>query len=69
MLFNKKITPDCAYCSHRTLIGEGEVACVKKGVSQEGLTCGKFDYDPLKRVPDYVLSVPKTDLKPEDFEL
>ena len=61
MLFNKKITPDCAYCSHGTLIGEG--------VSQEGLSCGKFDYDPLKRVPDFVLSVPKTDLKPEDFEL
>ena len=69
MLFNKKITPDCSYCSYGSKIGEGEIACLKRGISAEGASCGKFSYDPLKRVPDYVSPIPETDLKPEDFEL
>lgn len=69
MLFNKKITPDCAYCTYGTLIGEGEVACVKKGVSEIGLSCGKFDYDPLKRVPEFRAPLKTEEHDPKEFEL
>ena len=59
MLFNRKIAPSCAYCRHGREIGNGEIACVKRGIMLSGGWCRKFRYDPLKRVPENpVPSVP-----------
>ena len=68
-LFNKKIVPDCCYCIHGSIIGEGEVACIKRGISQTGSSCSKFSYDPLKREPEFQRTVPKTEYTEEDFKL
>ncbi len=69
MLFNRKITPDCVYCVHGWSIGRGEIVCEKKGISEEGLSCRRFKYDPLKRVPDYQTILPPQEHDPEDFVL
>ncbi|MDE5768943.1 MAG: hypothetical protein K2H29_09435 [Oscillospiraceae bacterium] len=50
--FNKKITPQCAYCAYgkRTRDG-GRILCTKQGLMEENAFCGKFLYDPLNRIP------------------
>ena len=68
-LFNKKITPDCCYCVHGTLIGEGEVACIKKGIAHIGGSCSKFSYDPLNREPEFQNALPDSSYTEDDFKL
>ena len=51
-LFQRKIEPHCGYCAHGRDLGEGQVACPKKGVMSAGSHCRAFRYDPLKRVPE-----------------
>lgn len=69
MLFDKKITPSCSYCIHGTELGEGEVACIKLGITSETYSCRRFTYDPLKRVPDFIMPMPKPQFTAEDFQL
>lgn len=38
-LFNKNIEPKCEYCEH------------KDNCNKNGMTCRKYKYDPLERVP------------------
>ena len=67
MLFRKKMPKSCAYCVHGTKLSEEQVLCMKKGiVSIEG-KCGKFRYDPLKRIPFRQPKLQK--YKAEDFIL
>ena len=51
MLFRKKHPRRCAYCIHGTKLNDETVLCVKKGVVSVNKTCGKFKYDPCKRIP------------------
>ena len=51
-VLGKNIDPKCQYCQIGTLAANGEsVICPKKGVLSKNESCGKFRYDPLKRVP------------------
>jgi hypothetical protein len=68
-LFNKKITPDCCYCLYGSIIGDDEVACVKKGISRSGSSCSKFSYDPLKREPEWQQAVAPAEYDQDDFKL
>ena len=69
MLFETKIEPLCTYCARGIPLEDGQVACPKRGVVAPDWSCGKFRYDPLKRVPPRP-AVPKTpELTAEDFEL
>lgn len=69
MLFDKDIEPRCAYCKRGTLLEDGQVLCVKKGVVAVSGSCRRFRYDPLKRVPPKPLAVSFAHLRDEDFTL
>lgn len=50
--FDKKITPQCAYCQHGKRTKDGNrILCMHKGLMEETASCGKFIYSPLKRIP------------------
>ena len=68
-LFQKKIDPRCAYCTHGHSLGEDQVICQKRGVMAAGSHCRSFRYDPLKRVPPRPAALAGTDLKDEEFRL
>ncbi len=51
MLFRKKIECSCRYCHRGTVMEDGMVLCVKRGVLPEQDKCRKFKYDPCKRIP------------------
>jgi hypothetical protein len=57
-LFRKEIEPRCAYCQRGSAIGDGKVACVRKGVVDDTYHCRGFRYDPLKRIPKIARPVP-----------
>lgn len=71
MLFNRLIPPSCSYCRYGSLIGVGEVACLRHGITSEGGSCKGYIYDPLKREPERPKNLRgyKHLLKEEDFEL
>ena len=52
MLFSRNILPSCSYCRFGSVIGGGEVACIKRGIMSAAGCCRQYIYDPLKRVPD-----------------
>jgi hypothetical protein len=52
MLFSRKIAPCCSYCLLGSSIGNGEIACVRRGITLEGSSCKRFVYDPIKREPE-----------------
>ena len=69
MLFRKKMPKSCAYCLHGTKLNDEQVLCVKKGiVSMEG-KCGKFRYDPCKRIPPRPKMPDFSQYTDEDFKL
>lgn len=67
-LTGKGIAPKCEYCSFGKLAPDGNtVLCVKKGIVAVDGSCGKFDYDALKRTPKIPPSLPE--FTAEDFKL
>ena len=69
MLFRKDIEPRCEYCRYGTALGEGEIGCLKFGVTLVGESCPKFRYSPVKREPEKRLRVNASQYSAEDFEL
>lgn len=69
MLFEKKIEPRCTYCERGTVLADGQVICLKRGVVSAGSSCRAFRYDPLKRVPPKPMAPDFSKLKAEDFKL
>ena len=69
MLFNNKIEPCCAYCRHGRRIGEDEIACVKRGIISASGSCGRFTYEPTKRVPNREIRLAASGFTEEDFAL
>ena len=65
-LFNKKINPNCSYCQHSKIL-YNTIICEHYGVVLDKSYCGKFRYDPLKRVPKE--KTHKKSFNPEDFSL
>ncbi len=58
MLFSRNIPPSCSYCRYGGSIGDGEVACSKRGIVLADNFCKKFRYDPIKRSPEAPLPHP-----------
>lgn len=57
--FGEKIPPQCQYCSFGTRAKSGgKVLCEKKGIVDEGDSCNKYVYSPLKRIPTKQLHIP-----------
>ena len=69
MLFRKKIDRACAYCIHSAKIDEDTVLCAKKGLKMPDDSCRKFQYDPLKRVPNKAKPLDFSKYDAEDFSL
>lgn len=68
-LFQENIEPRCAYCANGASLEEGRILCAKKGVVRPGDRCGRFQYDPLKRVPPKPAVLDTSKLSAEDFRL
>ena len=69
MLFSRSIEPRCAYCEHGKDLGNGSMACPRKGVVSAASHCRAFRYDPLKRRPPRPAAADFSRLKDEDFSL
>ncbi|MCI8594771.1 MAG: hypothetical protein HFF09_05900 [Oscillospiraceae bacterium] len=69
MLFKKSMEPRCAYCVRGKALGDGSLACPKKGVVAGNFSCGSFRYDPLKRQPPRPASADFSKLTDDDFSL
>ncbi|MBQ3215267.1 MAG: hypothetical protein IJB11_04025 [Oscillospiraceae bacterium] len=63
MLFRKKSPCSCTYCARGTVMEDGQILCVKRGLITEKEKCRKFRYDPCKRTP---LKAKALDLKKYD---
>lgn len=68
-LFQTDIPPRCAYCAHGAALEEGRILCAKRGVVRPEAACGRFRYDPLKRVPPKPARLDTSGLDQEDFTL
>lgn len=68
-LFQEHIEPRCAYCANGAPLEEDHILCAKKGVVRPGDRCGRFQYDPLKRIPPKPATLDTSRLKEEDFRL
>lgn len=68
-LFQEKIEPRCVYCARGALLEEERILCPKKGVVSAGDFCGRFQYDPLKRIPPKPVGLDISGLEDEDFSL
>ncbi len=71
MLFRKKITKSCMYCTHGTKIDEETVLCIKKGLVLNAPTkkCRRFLYDPCKRIPARQKAIDFIQYDNQDFSL
>lgn len=67
-LYGNNIEPACEICAlgHRTTDGKS-VLCSRKGVVDRYDFCRRFEYDPLKRIPERPSH--KAEHKAEEFEL
>ena len=69
MLFRKKIDRACAYCAKGTVLEDGQVLCIKKGIRCTDDKCRKFKYDPCKRIPPKAKAVDFDKYNEDDFSL
>lgn len=69
MLFRKKIQKSCDYCTNGALLDNGQVLCVKRGLTDNVEKCRKFRYDPFKRVPCKPKAIDFSQYNTEDFSL
>lgn len=69
MLFRKKITRSCSYCQHGTCIGDDQIICIRRGIVSTYYSCGKFRYNPYKRIPPKMKTLDFEKYKETDFSL
>lgn len=69
MLFRKRISKTCQYCTNGVQTGEAQVICKKKGLVSGDSACRRFRYDPLKRVPPRRKAVDFSKYDSQDFSL
>ena len=69
MLFRKKIEKACAYCTFGTVLDDGLVLCIKKGICNQDDKCRKFKYDPCKRIPAKAKAMDFSKYNEDDFSL
>ena len=68
-MFDKNIKPSCAYCRHATGLGYDEYFCVNRGIMSSAGSCGKYRYEPTKRIPMPLPRINENKYTEEDFEL
>jgi hypothetical protein len=67
-LFGQGIEPSCCYCESGSLQQDGSmILCSKRGIVSPDFRCWRFQYAPLKRVPNRLPLLPE--FSPEDFSL
>jgi hypothetical protein len=68
-LFGNRIPPACKYCenAYGALQRDGNILCVRRGVVAGEYRCGRYRYDPTKRIPK--LKPRLTEFKESDFAL
>ena len=67
-LFSDCNPPACGYCGSGRPSRDGEkILCPHKGIVEPSFACGRFRYDPLKRVPHRLPALPRFDK--EEFTL
>lgn len=69
MLFRKKIEKACAYCAFGTVLEDGQVLCMKKGIRNPEDKCHRFKYDPCKRIPPKAKAMDFSKYTEDDFSL
>jgi len=69
MLFRKKITRACTYCTYGTQLEEGQILCIKKGLRAPDQKCRRFQYDPCKRIPVKAKALDFSKYNEDDFSL
>lgn len=66
--FDKNVKKSCVWCTYGIKSKySDEIFCKKKGVLNCDDVCRKYEYDPLKRIPQK--TGVGTDYSPEDFKL
>ena len=57
--FGNSIKPSCYYCVFGNRTREGnKVLCEKWGLVEADHNCKKWQYDPIKRIPEKQLQIP-----------
>ena len=69
MLFRKKMPRSCSYCQHGTCMGEDQILCTKRGIVSVYYSCGKFKYNPCKRIPPKIKALNLSKYEDTDFSL
>jgi hypothetical protein len=69
MLFRRNIEPSCSYCRFGANLGNGEIACSKRGIMSADGSCNAFKYEPTKREPEFSRGFKATNVSEEDFIL
>lgn len=69
MLFRKKIKRSCAYCARGTRMSKDQILCTRFGVVSHTFACGKFKYDPCKRIPSRARALDFHKYDHEDYSL
>lgn len=69
MLFRKKISRSCAYCTNGVKLNDEEVLCTKRGMVGIEHSCRKFQYDPYKRIPPKQKAADLSKYDNDDFSL
>ena len=65
-LFGNNIPPKCEYCRYCQKNNSGKPVC-PYGAAESGDTCKRYIYDPLKREPRSLPTLPK--FTADDFKL
>lgn len=69
MLFRKRIPRSCGYCRFGTKLENDQILCTKYGVVSVFYACGKYKYDPCKRIPPKPKALDPDRFKDTDFSL
>lgn len=69
MLFRRKMPRSCSYCQYGTLLEDGQILCIKKGIRTLENPCRRFKYDPCKRVPRKPKALDFSKYDGEDYSL
>ena len=68
-MFSREIKPSCSYCSHGTSLGYDEYFCVNRGIMNSAGSCGRYRYEPTKRIPPPLPQLQDAKFTEEDFKL
>ena len=69
MLFRKRIKRSCSYCQYGTCLTKDQILCSKHGVVSYTYACGRFKYDPCKRIPARPKALDFRKYDKEDYSL